>query len=106
MTTAKKSEVATKRLLTYLPAAVIFLLGPGLTQPWTSLSKRAVANEMQKDIGEKMTPPPRDPRLAVEEEYQLALRLGTVQALELFIARHPNDPLAQKARADVRQRSR
>jgi hypothetical protein len=42
----------------------------------------------------------------VEEEYQLARRQGTPQALELFIARHPNDPLADKARADLRLLSR
>jgi hypothetical protein len=52
------------------------------------------------------TPPARDPRLAVEEEYQMARRLNTVQSLELFIARHPDDPLAARARADLRSLSR
>jgi hypothetical protein len=47
------------------------------------------------------TPPARDPKLAVEEEYQLARTQNTVQALKLFIARHPDDPLAEKARADL-----
>ena len=103
MTTAKKSKAATRRLLTYLPVVGIFLLGPELGQPWIPLSKRAAANEMQKDIREKTTPAARDPKLAVEEEYQLALRQGTVQSLELFIARHPDDPLAEKARADLRR---
>jgi hypothetical protein len=44
--------------------------------------------------------------MAVEEEYQLARRQGTTQALELFIARHPDDPLTVKARADLRLLSR
>jgi hypothetical protein len=48
----------------------------------------------------------RDPALAVEEEYQLARRLNTIQSLELFIARHPDHPLAAKARADLRMLSR
>jgi len=52
------------------------------------------------------TPLARDPALAVEEEYQLARRSNTIQSLELFIARHPNHPLAAKARADLRLLSR
>jgi hypothetical protein len=55
---------------------------------------------------ENTAPLARDPRLAVEEEYQLARRLNTVQSLELFIARHPNQPLAARARADLRLLSR
>jgi hypothetical protein len=51
-------------------------------------------------------PPARDPKLAMEEEYQLARRRNTVEALELFIARHPDDPLAAKARTDLRRLSR
>ena len=51
-------------------------------------------------------PPARDPVLAVEEEYQMARRLNTVQSLELFIARHPDSPLAARARADLRLLSR
>ncbi len=51
-------------------------------------------------------PPARDSKLAVEEEYQMARRLNTVQSLELFIARHPDSPLAARARADLRLLSR
>jgi hypothetical protein len=51
-------------------------------------------------------PPARDPAIAVAEEYQLARQQGTVQALELFIARHGDHPLAEKARADLRRLSR
>jgi hypothetical protein len=39
--------------------------------------------------------------LAVQEEYQLARQRDTAQALELFIARHPDSPLAEQARADL-----
>jgi hypothetical protein len=89
--------------LTFLTIAVILLIGPGLALQCALLSNSAVANEMKKDSRENTTPPARDPKLAVEEEYQLARQQGTVQSLELFIARHPNDPLAEKARSDLRR---
>ena len=104
MSTANNLEVAMAWLLTFLSIASILVLESSLTHQWTFISSSASANEMQKDS--RITPAARDPKLAVDEEYQLALRQGTIQALELFIARHPDDPLAEKARADVRQRSR
>jgi hypothetical protein len=55
---------------------------------------------------QRTTPPTRDPNIAVEEEYQLARQRGTAEALELFIARHPDSPLADKARADLRRMPR
>ena len=68
---------------------------------------KAIASDVKPDTAPAKTmPPARDPRLAVEEEYQMARRLNTVQALELFIARHPDDPLAARARADLRSLSR
>jgi len=68
---------------------------------------KAIASDAGPDTAAAKTmPPARDPKLAVEEEYQMARRLNTVQALELFIARHPDDPLAAKARADLRSLSR
>lgn len=70
-----------------------------------SMSKSASADDA-KAVRNRITPPARDPSIAVEEEYQLARRQGTTQALELFIARHPDDPLAAKARADLRLLSR
>jgi hypothetical protein len=66
----------------------------------SALSKTANAGDGQQ-APSRTTPPARDPQLAVQEEYQLARQRGTVQALELFIARHPDSPLAEKARADV-----
>ena len=102
----KQVGAAMTWLLTFLTIATILLLGPRLTHRWTFHSNSAVAKEMKKDSQGEITPPARDPKLAVEEEYQLALRQGTVQALELFIARHPDDALAEKARAYLRQRTR
>jgi len=68
---------------------------------------KAIASDAKPDTAAANTmPPARDPQLAVEEEYQLARRQNTVQSLELFIARHPDNPLAARARADLRSLSR
>jgi hypothetical protein len=66
----------------------------------STLSKSANAGD-GRQVPSRTTPPARDPQLAVQEEYQLARQRGTAQALELFIARHPDSPLAEKARADL-----
>jgi hypothetical protein len=46
-------------------------------------------------------PLPRDPNIAVMEEYKLFKKRGTREALELFIARHPDHALAEQARQDI-----
>ena len=68
-----------------------------------SMAKRVSAHEVQKSARDKMTPPARDPEVAVGEEYLMALQRGTAEAMELFIARHPDSPLAVKARDDLRR---
>ena len=85
-----------------------FLRDPGhlLQKGHLSMTKAIAGDAKPGTAGENTTPLARDPRLAVEEEYQLARRLNTVQSLELFIARHPDDPLAARARADLRLLSR
>jgi hypothetical protein len=70
------------------------------------MSKIAAAEEKRKPVRESTTPPARSPEAAVQEEYQIALRQDTTQALELFIARHPDHPLAEKARADLKRLAR
>lgn len=42
--------------------------------------------------------PPGDPDAAVAAEYEVLSTKGTRAALELFIARHPDHPLAERAR--------
>lgn len=51
-------------------------------------------------------PMARDPSAAVAEEYEAARRQGTREAFELFIARHGDDPLAEQARAELKQLER
>jgi len=43
--------------------------------------------------------PARDGRFAIEEEFAAALRAGTLDAWDLFLARHPNSHLASAAKA-------
>src|SRR5688572_9486971 len=43
-------------------------------------------------------PLPRDPDIAVREEFELARARGTAEAWQLFIARHANHRLAAEAR--------
>ena len=100
---------ATQRAFTIsLLAATIFLPDSDrlLQKGHFSMAKAIASDEKPGTAAKNTMPPARDPKLAVEEEYQLARRLNTVQSLELFIARHPDDPLAAKARADLRRLSR
>lgn len=45
-------------------------------------------------------PRPRDPAAAVREELDAARKAGTIAAYDLFIARHPDHPLADVARRE------
>ena len=44
--------------------------------------------------------PPRDGNVAIQEELDGARRAGTIEAYDLFIARHPRHPLAETARRE------
>jgi hypothetical protein len=94
-------------LATALFVAAMSLVDPDrmFRERQISMAKNAAADEA-KAVRERTTPPARDPRIAVQEEYEIARQQGTVKALELFIARHPDDPLAGRARADLRLLSR
>jgi hypothetical protein len=111
MTKAQSAGKALNRgtvLATALLVAIILQFDPNhsLRERRIVMTKTAAADEAQATIREPTTPPARDPKVAVEEEYQLARQQGTAQALELFIARHADDALAEKARADLRRMSR
>ncbi|WP_346732639.1 hypothetical protein [Bradyrhizobium sp. 186] len=66
----------------------------------------ANANDAGKAIRAPSVPLARDPSAAVAEEYELARQKDTREAFELFIARHGDDPLAEKARAELKRLSR
>ena len=44
--------------------------------------------------------PARDGNIAIQEELDAARKAGTVEAYDLFIARHPRHPLAETARRE------
>ena len=67
---------------------------------------KATADDSAKAGRAPSMPMARDPAAAVAEEYEAARRQGTRQALELFIARHGDDPLAEQARAELKRLSR
>ena len=56
-----------------------------------------LAAQAPEGTGGTMTPAP-DAEAAVQSEYDGATRKGTREAYERFIRRHPDHPLAQKAR--------
>ena len=99
----RKAGDCSPLLVTSLLAAIVLLIDPGDLLCERRILMAKAAGETPKPVPQATTPPARDPKIAVEEEYQIARQQGTVQALELFIARHPDDPLAQKALADLRQ---
>ena len=60
----------------------------------------AAAGEAPEGTGGIMARPS-DPQKAVQAEYESLKSKGTREALELFIARHPEHPLADRARQDI-----
>ena len=60
----------------------------------------AAAGEAPEGTGGIMARPS-DPEKAVQAEYENLKSKGTREALELFIARHPEHPLAEQARDDI-----
>ncbi|MCA1477331.1 hypothetical protein I6F37_20110 [Bradyrhizobium sp. NBAIM08] len=68
--------------------------------------EKAKADDSSKRGRAPSMPMARDPAAAVAEEYEAARRKGTREALELFIARHGDDPLAAQARAELKRLSR
>ena len=66
----------------------------------------AKADETTKVPRAPVMPPYRDPSIAVAEEYETARSKGTAEALELFIARHGDHPLAEEARTELKRLTR
>lgn len=68
--------------------------------------EKANADDSGKALRAPSVPPARAPSAAVAEEYELARQKGTAAAFELFIARHRDDPLAEKARVELKRLQR
>lgn len=90
-------------VLAILPAATVLLPFPDCISPGEDIlmPRKAHAGPPSAAAPERTVPPARNPEIAVEEEYNIARRRGTAEALELFIARHPEGALAERARAEL-----
>lgn len=71
-------------------AALLGLSGASSAQP----------ADMTPERGPADLRPPRDGNVAIREELDAARRAGTAAAYDLFIARHPDHPLAATARRE------
>jgi hypothetical protein len=84
---------AVKNILCSAPAA----LGTALVYILFSGGATSLAETQTKPSA---AAPARDGNIAVQEELDLARRAGTAAAYDLFLARHPDHPLAQVARQE------
>ncbi len=53
-----------------------------------------------RDVRSTDQPRPRDGNIAIRQELDAARRAGTLEAYDLFLARHPRHPLAETARRE------
>lgn len=58
------------------------------------------AADMTADSTGAAVPPARDGDIAIRQELCAARKAGTIAAYDLFIARHPDHPLAETARRE------
>ena len=58
------------------------------------------AAPMTADRTGAAVPPARDGNIAIRQELCAARKAGTIAAYDLFIARHPDHPLAETARRE------
>ncbi|WP_325465870.1 hypothetical protein [Pararhizobium sp.] len=72
-----------------------------LTTAYLCAAPSAFANQTGKGLEMMDTPP--DPEKAVASEYAGLKARGTIEAFELFIARHPDHPLADDARKNLKR---
>ena len=84
--------------------AVYFALsavyGLGLPDPGSSARD---ASAHRQTIVRVVMQKPGDPEKAIESEYETLKGRGTREALELFITRHPDHPLAAKAQEELKR---
>ena len=63
-------------------------------------TKMVVTTAAKQPEPSRTVPPARDPQIAVEEEYAAAQAKATVEAWDLFLARHGDNRLAVAAREE------
>jgi hypothetical protein len=87
-----------RRPLVAIAALAAFAATTGLN-PQRPPAMAAAAEQPEKP--QPPLPEPRDPEIAVREEYDAAIAADTVAALDLFIRRHPDHALAELARREL-----
>ncbi|EPX85321.1 hypothetical protein Salmuc_02700 [Salipiger mucosus DSM 16094] len=87
------TSVAGEAGATHRPVSAAGLDGAAVIQP----AGDAFPRGSSKDPGTGANTA-RDGNIAIREEFDAALEAGTADALELFIRRHPDHPLAAEAR--------
>ncbi|MBP1856740.1 hypothetical protein [Rhizobium herbae] len=68
-----------------------------------SMAVSAPVSASQPNKGLETMDRPPDPEQAVLSEYRLLKARGTIEAYELFIERHPDHPLADDARRELKK---
>ena len=82
-----------------MSAPIVALLLVGLVLPGARGSEGSDLSQ-RRPVRSTELPLPRDGDIAVREELDAARRAGTVEAYDLFIARHRDHPLARVARRE------
>ena len=81
-----------RSILTYINN---ILLAAAVAAMATVTGGNAVASSTTKPGTGGIMPPPADPESVVQKEFDLFLARDTIEGYELFIARHPDHPLAE-----------
>ena len=71
-----------------------------LAVPLLVAAEAAASIQGEAPVTDRRIAPARDGNIAIQEEFCAARKAGTAAAYDLFIARHPQHPLAEKARAE------
>jgi hypothetical protein len=74
----------------------------GIPETVAVMSKSVTDQIAQADKSPKL-PLHRDSEIAVREEFELARSKGTIEAMETFVARHSDHPLAAEAKRTIRR---
>ena len=73
---------------------------PLLASSFLALALTGAACPTEGAMEEPGIAPARDGNIAIQQELDAARKAGTLEAYDLFIARHPRHPLAEVARVE------
>ena len=79
------------------------IIWPQYSQIWQQTESKGAILINSPEKNNDITQPARDGNLAIIEEFVYLERQNTIEAMELFIARHPDHPLVEKAQQVIRR---